>query len=451
MIVMAGCSSLPFVVPDPPQNRATKHSEKPEDEEEIPDFGAIFDSSYGDLECIDSLSPEAPSDYLSVNRRIVRIALQRQVLRTSFYCASPVKINAGRLDRNLQGRITISIKGNNTCRISSIATGSFSAALPCTLKTASIDSPVELEGKTYRGNMLILPEGSHGATVVNVLPVEHYLRGVVPLEIGHRPENEIEAVKAQAVAARTYTYKRILERASQPWDMLPTVSDQVYGGAGAEGRICDNAIKQTLGLVLAFGNTLVHAYYHSTCGGKTANVENVWGRGAQPYLVSIDDVDKNGKAYCRSSKYFTWSEKWNTKKLSSILHSFSRDAFPKEDLFDGTIIRVRIEERFSCGRVKDCAVTSSRGTFRYGTDKIRFAFRRDEKNTPILRSSNFSLHDVSSQTVTVTGRGYGHGVGMCQVGAMGRARAGQTFKQILEAYYPGTRLVKVVSSSTGKE
>jgi stage II sporulation protein D len=110
-----------------------------------------------------------------------------------------------------------------------------------------------------------------------------------------------------------------------------------------------------------------------------------------------------------------------------------------------------IAERFSCGRISVCRVASSLGIYEYGGDRIRFVFRRNLKGYPILRSSNFEVLNVDSKEVLLTGRGYGHGVGMCQMGAIGRARTGQSFGEILDAYYTGSYIAAVnVKKSRGK-
>ncbi|MFW6254016.1 MAG: SpoIID/LytB domain-containing protein [Chitinivibrionales bacterium] len=442
---MAGCSGLPFLVPNP---GGEKPSDTSDDQpvEDAHDFGSVFDSSSSDTTFTGTEKKDLSrftGDLYRVGRRVVRIALGQHKTKSVFYSAAPVKLASADASHTLQGRIEVVAGNKNFCRISSVSVGTMRVALPCTLKTSSINTCLEVDGKTFRGHMGIIPQDDRRFTVVNMLPVEHYLRGVVPLEIGRRPESEIEAVKAQAVAARTYTYGRMLERSSQPWDMLPTVNDQVYGGVDAEDRVSDKAIAATLGEVLVYGKSLIDAYYHSTCGGKTANIEDVWGKPPQPYLVSIEDVNQRGEAYCRSSRYYTWTQRWNTKALTSILHRYAKDVFPAGQRFDGNLSRIRIEERFNCGRIRSCAFFSSRGTYRYGTDKIRFAMRRDAHDAAILRSSNFSLQTINYNDITITGRGYGHGVGMCQVGAMGRAREGQNYEQILTAYYTGTRLATV--------
>src|SRR5687768_15459980 len=130
-------------------------------------------------------------------------------------------------------------------------------------------SIITVGGKRYRGEIVITATDS-GLIVVNHLPVETYLRGVVPLEIGDRVLGEEAAVAAQAVAARSYTYARLIALGpspARPWDLLSSVGDQVYGGADAEKPIADLAVGMTRNLVLRHDGRIVNAVYHSTCGG----------------------------------------------------------------------------------------------------------------------------------------------------------------------------------------
>src|SRR5688500_4387366 len=133
-------------------------------------------------------------------------------------------------------------------------------------------SVLTLGGRRYRGKSCITV-ADPGLGVVKQLPVETYLRGVVPLEIGDRVVGEEAAVAAQAVAARSYTYARLIAlgpSSSRPWDLLSSVGDQVYGGADAEMPIADLAVTMTGSLVLRYAGRIANAQYHSTCGGTTA-------------------------------------------------------------------------------------------------------------------------------------------------------------------------------------
>ena len=146
---------------------------------------------------------------------------------------------------------------------------------------------VEWNGKRYRGELVFSATDS-GLLVVNRLPMDDYLRGVVPLEIGNRTSAEMAAVQAQAVAARTYAYKHLTD--TRPFDMYATVQDQVYGGVDAEKPLSDTAITTTSDVVVLYNGQPITTPYHSTCGGSTAGVSEVWyDQPDQPYLRPVSD------------------------------------------------------------------------------------------------------------------------------------------------------------------
>jgi stage II sporulation protein D len=355
------------------------------------------------------------------------------------------------------GRVRCAIDGGESAEI----------ALPCTLYSSSEFNIVKIEDDassyskgcdassytpagasmrrpkgcaSYRGSVIVSPDGP-GFSVANYLTVDDYLRGVVPLEVGKGSDDVIEAVKAQAVAARTYTYRKMQENAGNPFDLSATVSDQVYGGIAAESELCNKAIRSTQGEVMAYHDSLVYAYYHSTCGGRTANIEDVWNKSDMPYLRSVDDGDA---PYCGQSSSFSWEERWPLPQFSFIVNKYSHEAFPQNPCH-GEIRDISIRSRFRCGRTRELCIKTSEGEFLYGGDKLRFALRRNTAGFPILKSCLLTEASVREGSVVIKGRGYGHGVGMCQTGALGRARSGKDYKEIIKAYYTGIEIKKIIA------
>jgi stage II sporulation protein D len=314
--------------------------------------------------------------------------------------------------------------------------------LPCTLFAKSEFNIVKIENLSCRGSVIVAPEQGGLFTLVSFLDVEEYLRGVVPLEVGRGSDDIAEAVKAQAVAARTYTYRKMQDNARAPWDLAATVADQVYGGVGAESEQCNRAIRATAGEVMLYRDSLIYAYYHSTCGGRTASIEDAWNKSPLGYLRSVDDNNGLAGPFCSASPSFTWEEQWPLPQFTFIVNRYSREAFPQNPA-SGEVRSLSVDTRFFCGRVKQCSVRTSSGAFVYGGDKIRFVFRRNSAGYPILKSSLITGVSVQSGTVVIKGRGYGHGVGMCQMGAIGRARAGKKYDEILKAYYTDITIKRV--------
>ena len=185
---------------------------------------------------------------------------------------------------------------------------------------------------------------------------------------------------------------------------------------------------------------MVRAYYHSTCGGSTANIEDVWGGAPVPYLRTQSDMNAQGKPFCSGAgQSFAWTETWAENQLSGILRRYSSEG-GLDPPFKGGIKKIDIRERFECGRVKTLAITSTSGQeHTAGGDKLRFVLRRytQTRQIQILRSSNIRSVEIKNNEIKITGNGHGHGIGMCQVGAIWRARSGQNFEQILRTYYSG--------------
>jgi len=297
-----------------------------------------------------------------------------------------------------------------------------------------------LRGQPYRGELRVQQAPGGGLTVVNRLDMETYLMGVVPREIGRFDLDIYEAIKAQAVAARTYAYTYLGRRAQQGFDVYATVEDQVYGGASAENETVNRAVRETSGEILAYNGRPITAYYHSTCAGHTAAIDEVWNNAPVPYLVAVRDVDPSGQAYDRSSSRFTWTERWTHDQLAGILNRTLADSLRGRRI--GRIEDVRVLQRTPSGRVRAMRIQTDAGSFTVGKDRVRWILTPTRGG--ILNSSRFEVEVVRSggrvTEVVANGGGWGHGIGMCQVGAMGRARAGQDYQTILRTYYPGTRI-----------
>ena len=316
-------------------------------------------------------------------------------------------------------------------------------------------------GTRWRGELRVHAAAGGGVTVVNHLPVEEYLRGVVPLELSTTAAGDAAAVEAQAVAARSYTFSRLAEylpreqaiaRAHQPFDLRATVADQVYGGVDAERPAADRAIRATSGLVLRHEGAVVSAPYHSACGGSTAAPDEVWnGPGGGAYLRAVSDriPGSDGRRYCDRAPRDRWTRAYDAPTLHAVLERYLR-RYARESggaaAGAGAVGAVRalgIVERTPSGRVGSLAVTTDRGRFVLRGNDIRFALRT--LGGEILPSTYFSVDasaggDGRLLHVSLRGQGNGHGIGMCQWGAMGRSRAGQDFRTILRTYYPGTTI-----------
>ena len=300
---------------------------------------------------------------------------------------------------------------------------------------------IHYEKKRYRGLMRLLPRGE-AVRAINVAYMEDYLRGVVPPEIGPRADSEIEAVKAQAVAARTYAMAHLKQYDNEPFDIKSSIMDQVYEGASVENKLVNRAIDETAGRVIMYQDEMINAYYHSTCGGRTDDIDDVWDRKEVAYLKSVDD-----DAACSWSKYYNWTEIFTEKQLRGRLEQYLASDRGR-DLRVGRIKDITLSERTAGGRVRTMVVRTEYDTFTFHKDRIRWVVGRTSNPDLILPSDRFDV-DIERNgngdilSVTYHGQGYGHGVGMCQCGAIGLSREGWTFDSILTHYYSNVEIKKL--------
>ncbi|MFN2566964.1 MAG: SpoIID/LytB domain-containing protein [Gemmatimonadaceae bacterium] len=328
--------------------------------------------------------------------------------------------------------------------ISPDGAGSEYQASPLVVRPAAWGGFVVHAGRRYRGDILVHASGA-GLTVVNRLPIDEYLKGVVPMEMGTtRTMGEFAAVEAQAVAARSYAYARLGNDKDGRWyDLRPTVADQAYGGVNVETVVGTRAVESTAGLVLKYEGRLVNAPYHSTCGGTTAEAPEAWPTRGEPFLQRVSDrVPGTDRFYCDVSPRFRWTREIAADQLNAALARYLREYAAVPSRGPGTVRGVTVTTRTPSGRAGLVEIITAVGD-RYmlrGND-ARFILRVPDGE--ILNSSLFTVEPSLGPggglaALTFRGAGYGHGVGMCQWGAIGRARAGQDFRTILSTYFPGT-------------
>ena len=311
---------------------------------------------------------------------------------------------------------------------------------PFLVRATTPGSFVIFEGKRYRGELVVTP-GDNGLLVVNRLGVESYLRGVIPLEIGDRKPGEDAAVQAQAVAARSYTYIHMAEAGNRGFDMYGSVQDQVYG------------------MVVRYAGRIINTPYFSTCGGSTAGVSEVWWRQSdQPYLQPVSDrIPGTDSYYCDPSPRFKWTTTFDKSELRATLEKYLASVTPASEppvsattaarpMSLGAINSIRIQDRTRSDRVGSISIQTARGNYVVRGNDVRFVLRTP--SGALLNSTYFTIQsetDGSGEVsrLTIDGHGYGHGIGMCQWGAIGRARAGQDYKTILTTYYPGTTVGRI--------
>ena len=283
----------------------------------------------------------------------------------------------------------------------------------------SAPSAVYLNNKPYRG-LAELSVTDKGILVVNQLPLEEYLVGLINCEISSAWP--IEAVKAQAIIARTYALEKKKSRMLSAYHLESSVVDQVYEGSLIEDSRSRRAVFETEGEVLTFGGTIIQAFYHSSCGGSTEASENVWGSSI-PYLKGVECQ------YCQTSPAGTaWTCKLFLKEIEVRLLSAGHKVSGLSEIKPGSVN--------SRGRLKQVVLMTSSGSSTISGEQFRKAIGYSS-----IKSTRFVVKNSNSE-ISFSGNGNGHGVGLCQWGAKQRALDGFNCKEILSYYYPGTQLKK---------
>ncbi len=334
---------------------------------------------------------------------------------------------------------------------------------------------LQVENTLYRGCIKIVRDGKC-LRLINYVSLEDYLRGVVPKELLC---NSPEAVKAQAVVARTYALARLY--ANKIYDIDCGIGSQVYGGASAEATVSDQAVAETAGLILTYQGKLAgQTLYHSACGGRTESPLYVYGSVSEPYLVSVKCVNAQGEADCAASPHSSWRASWSKDELGKELSQYFGKKF-------GAVAGLEIVEQGPSGRVSKLKVHFENGSavlLEYGAVRSALQFKDEIGHRRSLPSAKFTItegrfedpklnltHSESSEpvlgqvlnllraeeaseeetaencrvekeseSVVLSGQGWGHGVGMCQWGAMGMAKRGEGYVQILARYFVNTQI-----------
>lgn len=303
---------------------------------------------------------------------------------------------------------------------------------------------VTLAGKPFRGVMEAFVRNGR-LTAVNRLPVEDYLLGVVTAEMGRRTGQEVAALRAQAVVSRTYALRNRGRFSGEGYDLRATVADQAYGGVEAESPEGAAAVRGTTGEVLTYGGQLITALFHSTCGFRTATPGEVFRSFTnEPYLRSVSDA-RPGGYYCDISPRFRWRVEWDAATLGDILRRTLPEALGIDAQAVDVVREVRVARTGSSGRATEVRVRVGRGEIPVFGPDIRAVLATPEGRPLGSTAVQLTMDHVGdgSTRLTAAGAGWGHGVGMCQWGAVGRARAGQSHEQILTAYFSGVRLERL--------
>ncbi|MFH2204665.1 MAG: SpoIID/LytB domain-containing protein [Elusimicrobiota bacterium] len=284
---------------------------------------------------------------------------------------------------------------------------------------------VLIENRKYRGNILLQPNKDATVTAIDEMGIEEYLLGVLPKEMN--PEWPLEALKAQAVVARTFALNNLGKFSTSGYDLSDDSFSQIYSGLEVESERVQRAVRETAGQVLAWNGKRLEVYFHSTCGGHTIDPATAWGtelssRPPKP-LRGVRD------RYCRYSP----SYQWETHLASDdILRHLDRHGISAARLTDIRVGRERKHGHASALELKLDGKWKKLSTHRF----------RLWVNPAELKSTHIRAITRQRNGFLFKGRGYGHGVGLCQWGARVQAVKGRGYRKILEHYFPGASIIR---------
>ena len=395
------------------------------------------------LACAGSTAPpeSVPATPRAVDREpSLRVALRPRVTEVIVGAQGEVEVTAsGRtLYRMTEGSsITLIAAGSGI----EVAGGDGGAFPQLEFKSRDRSRFITVGGLPYRGSV-VAQYRDGAATVINVVTMEDYLLGVVPVEMGKRRSDELAALEAQAVASRTYALHNRGKFDGSGYDIRASVSDQAYGGVSRETPDAAKAVANTRGEVLTYNSLPIAAFFHSTCGEGTASPDEVF-RTVTPvaYLRPVSDEDGSGY-YGDISPHFRWTVTWEGSDLERIL----RQTVPRVlgiDASEIDMVRdVYVRSLGASGRATEVRIVVSSGEIPVFGPDVRSVFARPDGRPLASNAVRFTAERQEGRVrrLAAEGMGFGHGVGLCQWGAIGRARAGQDYKRILTTYYPGARV-----------
>lgn len=306
---------------------------------------------------------------------------------------------------------------------------------PAVLVLCSWDGSLEVGGARYPGDLVVVADEDRQTraprvTLVNDVDLEDYLKGVVGKEMSLSADPE--ALKAQVIAARTYAVyesrHRTLRQRGENFDLYDDERSQMYGGLQAESALARRLVDETRGLFSIWNGRLFKTFYSSTCGGATDSAKQILGGEAE----DIPPLGGTTCGFCEGSKHYRWSEAFERAELEKKL-------FPGRDRV--RIRSIRVSKTLPGGHALEVAIALD-GTAREVLLHANGQFRR-KIDPRRIRSTLWERIEEQGEKVVITGRGWGHGAGMCQTGAYKMAAVGRSAREILEHYYPQSRVEKL--------
>ncbi len=283
--------------------------------------------------------------------------------------------------------------------------------------------------RRFRGSISIIKNKDGLLTIVNDLNVEQYVKGVLVNEASHKWP--LEVLKAQAVASRTYALYHMTYTKDKDYDVTNDIYSQVYGGKSTERFKCNIAVNHTKGQVLTYKNKMFPTYFHATCAGNTEDADQLWN-------INLPVLKGRSCPYCKKSPHYYWKRNIRLKDVQDKLNENGHDLWLIKD--------VSIVSRNKSGRIKELKIITRNGNEAVVSGKDF----RNIVGPNYIRSNNYEIV-MKGYYMDVIGKGWGHGVGMCQWGAFFMSKDRKKYKDILTYYYPGSEVKQYRDTLNSKD
>ncbi len=288
----------------------------------------------------------------------------------------------------------------------------------------SVGNGVRVGGTGLFGDTILFYKNPKGSLdVINELDLDDYLKGVLPFE--GNPKWAFESLKAQAIVSRTFALTRMIERHDQEYDVMSGIFSQVYTGKNLENEKTNEAIAATKGEVLTYNGKLFPAYFHSTCGGATTAADLVWPVKPHPALQGVEC------RFCEKSPHYKWEAR--------IMPAEIKEKLAKHGMPVNEVLGIKTGKVDRTGRAHTLIIKSTWWEKTLDADAFRVWFDPMKLKSNLI--TRIRLNDDGA--FVFKGKGWGHGVGLCQYGMKYLGELGYGFKEILGYYYPGSQVVEV--------
>lgn len=294
------------------------------------------------------------------------------------------------------------------------------------------NNKIKVEKSNYYG-LVSFRINNNKLDVVNYVNIEDYLKGVLPKEMS--PSFPKEALKAQAIASRSFAIANMNKFKSKDYNLDDTTSSQVYRGIDVEDKRTNAAIEETRNLKVYYAGEIANTIFHATSGGFTESIDNAWGGKKIPYLSIIEDD------YSNYNKSNNWTLKMDIEEFNKVINKTGENI--------GEVVGVNIIEYTSSGRAKTVEIKGVNGVKTITGSNFRNLLNNSKCKSTLFNVSLFNSNGVNTvgqmdqelaNKLIITGKGYGHGVGMSQYGAVEMAKRGNNCLEILKYYYPGVEI-----------